>query len=340
MAIMAITLCILAVSGLPHYSNPSRMLLSKEDVNGLCNLSPLQIKFVNTETSGNDCTAVPHGDCFSPGKRAFIPKCDSQDDYSKHHFELQGLPHLYSIWKHDGDQIIYGTQDGRVDPNGRGLWALAHYSQGDYWNIIVNPDGGVWLKDGSLPCPTPPPQPSCDAVHSVNGHWVNIGSSQGPTKFTFTQGVSHETTHGYDKTWGSSVGVKMSSGFKAFGADMNVEVDMESSKTIAQSYSSTLETSSTSTEEYDFNTPGVIWQWQFYISDSCGNSKVLKNDLRITPNVMAPPCCLPGFERNIKYPHAGGCLADGQGKVTLLCKTTLIDFADFALDVNSTVVYQ
>jgi hypothetical protein len=286
----------------------------------VCNQMGSEVKFHNVESPGNDCTAPGRGQCFSTGKRAFIPKCESGRDFPKHHFELQfSTGTTYAIWKKDGDGKIYGALNGNVDDACRGT-VLADYSQGDYWAIVVKPDGSIQLSDGHNGCPPLPPVSDCSKIEKVTGAWVIVGSSNGSGQtYTYKQGTTRSYTNKDTQTWGSKVTTKVSAGFEAAGAKASVEVDVEMSTTLAHEYSSTFTSTAESDFTYSFDKAGVVWQWRFTVADPCGTSQAQRTDMRLTPAAVFPPCCLPGYERNLADPHGGGCYPDNHGKTVNLC---------------------
>merc|ERR1712014_547489 len=79
------------------------------------------------------------------------------------------------------------------------------------------------------------------------------------------------------------------------------------SRSIAKEYSSEFSMSKTETHTFNYGA-GVVWQWQFTITDQCGSSTVSGNDMALTPGAFEPPCCLPGYAKNVSVPH-GACAA-------------------------------
>jgi hypothetical protein len=62
----------------------------------------------------------------------------------------------------------------------------------------------------------------------------------------------------------------------------------------------------------------VVWQWQFTVADSCGTSHAMQQDLRLTDGILFPPCCIPGYAKDITKPH-GECYAFRDGSTVDLC---------------------
>jgi len=65
--------------------------------------------------------------------------------------------------------------------------------------------------------------------------------------------------------------------------------------------------------------PGVVWQWTLEVS-RCGEAPtaVGTRNVRCTPNIEQPPCCMPGYEVSPHDPHAGGCVKTHDGVDTRL----------------------
>jgi hypothetical protein len=141
----------------------------------------------------------------------------------------------------------------------------------------------------------------------ASARWIAISSSSGPQMVSYQVGVTRSHTVEDSTTWGSSVTESVSAGFSAFGIQASTSVSGTTSTTISHSYSSTFSMSSSTTFTYTFDA-GVVWQWQFGITDGCGPSDAQGHDLALTANELNPPCCLPGMFVNISQPTSE-CLA-------------------------------
>jgi hypothetical protein len=58
-------------------------------------------------------------------------------------------------------------------------------------------------------------------------------------------------------------------------------------------------------------------QWQFFVTDNCGNTTINTTYVQ-TPAIPIEPCCLPGYAADPDKQH-GKCLADKDGKIYSLC---------------------
>lgn len=65
--------------------------------------------------------------------------------------------------------------------------------------------------------------------------------------------------------------------------------------------------------------PGIVWQWTLEVS-KCGQAPtaVGTRNVRCTPNIEQPPCCLPGYEVSPQDPFGGGCVKTRTGLDTRL----------------------
>lgn len=147
----------------------------------------------------------------------------------------------------------------------------------------------------------------CYYVELVNGQWVQIQSSSSEQEVSFQEGVTR--TYGVESssTWGSKVTASVSAKFGVFGIGGSASVTGEISQQFSEQYSSTFAMSSTQTHTFKYG-PGVVWQWQFAIQDGCGSATASASDLVLTGGAFAPPCCLPGYSKNISDP-TGPCAA-------------------------------
>mmetsp|Transcript_36998 Transcript_36998/g.80600 ORF Transcript_36998/g.80600 Transcript_36998/m.80600 type:complete len:456 (-) Transcript_36998:1-1368(-) len=188
------------------------------------------------------------------------------------------------------------------------------------------------------------------SVTQVTGAWVPISSSSGAETLTFSYGTSHEYTSALENSetedteaaWSREVETEASTGFEVsvsgsgFFASVSGSVSGSYSRTdsktvagstsrsIASRHSEAFSTVSTQESVFQHEVPGngmcFLWQWQYTVRDSCGESVVRGQDIRHTPSAAQPPCCLPGLEVNIEDSHQPNCLAveDG-GDTYLLC---------------------
>ena len=101
--------------------------------------------------------------------------------------------------------------------------------------------------------------------------------------------------------------------------DISGSISGTASQNTARTYTSTLSTTTTTTSTFQF-LAGVVWQWQFTLVDPCGTTVAMREDLRLTAGVPFPPCCIPGYEKNITKPH-GECYPFDDGTLVDLCAT-------------------
>lgn len=85
--------------------------------------------------------------------------------------------------------------------------------------------------------------------------------------------------------------------------------------------------------------PGIVWQWTLEVS-RCGEATtaVGTRNVRCTPNVQQPPCCMPGFEAVPENPFSGGCLKTRDNIETRL-RSPACDFAKEGIEDASLVEY-
>ena len=138
--------------------------------------------------------------------------------------------------------------------------------------------------------------PKCNAtIKSVTASWVVVQIIDVPTNVTYEwRGVSHSgpvvRSTSSIQTWGQSTTNSVSAGF-SFGVrvsgsssvEHSISVSGSTSKSISQSTASTFAMTNRTTVTHHFQ-PGVVWQLQFQVIDSCGNSTVFTQQLTQTPN--------------------------------------------------------
>jgi len=124
----------------------------------------------------------------------------------------------------------------------------------------------------------------------------------------------------HTEEWAHKATAEAQQGFKVFGYDGHVTVTGEAAYTITSSYTSTFQETVTTEKDFDFPA-GVVWQWQFEITDVCGNTTAMNEDFAVSEGLYAPPCCLPGYAVDIKN-YSGACHPTRDGKVFNLCNAT------------------
>merc|ERR1712196_47792 len=188
---------------------------------------------------------------------------------------------------------------------------------------------GGWRITGYCTCPhrphrhhrhhrhaqAPPPAPPSKTPVVIQGRWkywfTNTNSAK--KKKTYTIGVTYAEGSERTKKWASEVAVEVSSGFKFLGADLG-EVTVSGS--YAQDASSSIKTSTqksvTSTKEYEFtesSPKGVVWQFDYTVTDSLGKTDIGTLDFVTTAHRGQYPCCLPGDSADANRPY-GPCRKD------------------------------
>lgn len=291
---------------------PSFAFGSYANIYGICNQYRTAVRFTNTETAGNDCTAKAGGNCNA--KKAFIPKCEHAGDYKKHHFRVSSDDGAvgWSIWKCDGcGQIQGGTDYGTKMVMGQEV------SKGQ-WNLVISPTGNVSLYPSAdwNDCPTV--KPSCSRISKKSGKWAYVQSVSSKQDITFVHGVTRTYTNTKTQEWAKSVTVSVGEGFNAIFVSGSVSISSTTSRSISQSYSSTF-AETDETQFHDTFDAGTIWQWSWNITDECGSSTVLGTDVVRTNGRYQPPCCLPGLAKDPTN-YAGECVALPGDKVYRLCE--------------------
>merc|ERR1712046_94899 len=165
------------------------------------------------------------------------------------------------------------------------------------------------------------PTQVCSQTLSVVGQWLQIQSSPDPSSVQIAIGVQRSWTGADSTSWEEQTTKSVNGGFKALGLTASAAVSGQTSKDISVEYSTEFQESTTVTKTFQFDA-GVVWQWQFNVTDLCGSSLVLSDDFAVTPGVFQPPCCLPGFVVNIsKYQN---CTAASDGTTYNLCTSAAI----------------
>lgn len=200
--------------------------------------------------------------------------------------------------------------------------------------------GGCWLctpppGDATLKCE--PGDPIVNPYHNdghcflapvcsnimVRATWVDKGFIGIAKDVSFSYGVSHSYTHGNAESWGHSTTISARAGFSFFGFHASTSVSGTTSHQVAQTFASTFETSNVTTITYHYQI-GELWQLQFDVTDSCGNSTVFTDQLIQTPNHVSPPCCLPGYFQDPLHVH-GPCATSADNKTFDLCEAMQVE---------------
>lgn len=185
--------------------------------------------------------------------------------------------------------------------------------------LVGGAGAGCHVTTGDVFCraPSPPlPPPACNST--VSAGWEATQSSSSPASFTLTAASSHS------HEWMQAVTSLTASPAARFSLDLlgsalwvisvaktgEIPLPIEAEAQLSARYAllSSGDTLSLSCP------PGVVWQWTLHASH-CGElpSAVGTRDVRCTPNVEEPPCCVPGYEAHPMKPHSGGCLTAANG---------------------------
>jgi len=164
-------------------------------------------------------------------------------------------------------------------------------------------------------------------VVGVEGAWVPIHSSSDSGTFSITTGSKFATTVKETSTYMTEVSKTLEEGSSFWVSIGVLGYVQSSSKRIGTRTSMTLSTTYvTQFEEYQETTiswnfkPGVTWQWEFSITDGCGEvSKVRTSDIVTTANRAEPPCCLPHYFKNPNSPY-GECVINEDGELISFCE--------------------
>jgi len=182
------------------------------------------------------------------------------------------------------------------------------------------------MKDGDFPFS--PFDPCNGTEDRVFASWRPIQSAS--TDIT----VSLRAAHTHSKAWASGVESVTTSptarfildavGGAAWFVSRSTGLPMPLTLPRAPEKRSTFSTTyELMTEEQDSLTvtcpPGIVWQWTLEVN-RCGEaaSAVGTKNVRCTPNVEEPPCCLPGYEVTPIDPFHGGCMKAHDGVPTRL----------------------
>jgi hypothetical protein len=176
--------------------------------------------------------------------------------------------------------------------------AVVHYTaDGD--QTIHFPPG---LKNEVIAAPIEPfyafKSPFCGwpagGAENRNGSWVVIGSSMVDTEYDVEDGIITGTTEQRTESWGDSTTLAVENDFMFFGFGFKITVSHTWSHEVAQSFSQSFQHTHTETWKDQFP-PGVYWQFQFTVDDSCGTATIGGHYVAVTQSEAYPPCCLPGF---------------------------------------------
>lgn len=267
---------------------------TKQDVYGICNQYHETVKFENVEHEGNNCDAPSGGVCFSVGKRAFVPKCESGQDFGKHRFIVHIGQRQYSIWKKDSDKKLYGGDYSDISCRGT---VLADYSQGNAWNIVVRRDASVYLIPKDQGCPPVPRDEN--RWDKPKGYWKPVQSIiGGEISLSLSVGTSSTDSKAHTTEWAQSLTLTI--GSKLIFAEESVSTSI--SKRVATQTESSLTKSEQTTQTFTCarqeNTQVTMYQWVITAGHN-GKQTTVAN----TPNII----CVSGFGAPAPKCPLGAC---------------------------------
>jgi hypothetical protein len=142
------------------------------------------------------------------------------------------------------------------------------------------------------------PRDSCEVLAS-SGDWTFLQYRNGNQKISQMVGARRTTTselgNEITTSWTRAVAASIRAGFSfGFGVDLTVTESVANDMSTFLSNSFTGENWEETTNEVDFPA-GAIWQFQYLIHESCGDSTIRTSNLVVTQGSYAPPCCLPGY---------------------------------------------
>lgn len=328
-------------------------LASKADIYGLCNQYHEPVHFVNTEKAANNCIAAPGKSCQTAGThkhRAFIPKAEHPQDFSKHHMSVRtgtchgdkasDLPPFLQPWAKatcygghfDKEVVLFKKDDAK--PHG-GVFAGSHFADAQRvadtseqaWNVVVHPDFSISLYQTAnwRECPPPPPPP-CDSnkITQKSGVWAILSDADAAgVTVSYSHGTKHEDSSTVSHQFAESLTASVEAGFTAgseggFGA--KVTVSSQTSWTVGHSETELFGEEWTESSTYTSPHAGTIWQWQWSFENACSKKSVShQHSLITTRGRWDTPCCLPGLARDPTN-YTAECTAVPNEKVYNLCQ--------------------
>ena len=134
------------------------------------------------------------------------------------------------------------------------------------------------------------------------GEWIYLRTLSGVSSYTYTHGTAKTESSTETDSWSDSVTKTVSASLKVNlpfgdiggGVSVATTTATEQSKTYSSEWSMSTEESLEIT--YDASYEGkALWQWQFFIGDTYGNSLNTKvQNYALTSGTYEPPRCYPG----------------------------------------------
>lgn len=154
---------------------------------------------------------------------------------------------------------------------------------------------------------------SDEGCQKITGEWVMFQEciNCNGQVVEATEGFSVEQDWSWTSTeeYSESVTRSVSAGFDVggIGADAFVTSNESHRFSISDQKSWSVKQSSAMTRKFNFG-QGVVWQWQYKVMSSFGQSTCFTMHFALTNNVANPPCCLPGMFQDVNHPASGSCV--------------------------------
>jgi len=162
-------------------------------------------------------------------------------------------------------------------------------------------------------------QSDCTEFITKEARWVPIATAVGDgvtsQQVKFLTGRSDETGSGSQFSTGHSTSFNFALAFKAGGFGIGLNLGGSHAQKVVGVDMDAFYSTGTKTNTQEFKA-GVVWQFQYHARGPCGDTTVFGSHLRVTKDAKSPPCCLPGFEKNITQP-TGSC--NGPTEQSNLC---------------------
>ena len=151
------------------------------------------------------------------------------------------------------------------------------------------------------------PPKNCSKVIKQQASWVPVASSSSEQTLTYSLGRTSSNKASSGSGSSSKLGFNIGVGFNVGPVHVSVGVAVGTNSAFTRSTDNTFQISSGQSFASTFGA-GVVWQWQWSVETECTNHTVFAQDLRLTNSLEEPPCCIPGYEKDISKPH-GSCQA-------------------------------
>jgi len=216
----------------------------------------------------------------------------------------QGLAYYENTPMQQGDCFLYIRAGYQGAPSGfPSTCALPEADAACTGESCARTNAPITSLQPSVPQVTPPL--TCDVLEGTivaMGSWEPVSSSNQPQTVYSTSGTTTLHTVSSSSSSSSSVSVGLSVTYSMVTVGLTIDHDQSQSA----SHETNFSTTSTSTYLYDMPA-GTVWQWKALASGAYSSVMADTNSMRRTTSLSEPPCCFPGFEKDITDPHNGGC---------------------------------